>query len=278
MTESFLIALREGFEAALIVAIVLAFVRRRAPEQARYVWYGTIGALVLAVAIGLVLHVTVDGLEGGARLRTFALICAAAAGLLTWMIFWMRAHARTLRAELEGKAEQAIVARSTAGLSMVAFLAVLREGLETALFLLSTTSQSDGAQVALGTILGLVVASILGIAVYHGSRWLDMRRFFQVTGFLIILFAAGLVARTVFFLQAAGDIGSWNDAAYDVTGQHWLTQATQSGRFLAGIFGWDPRPSIEQVIAYLAYLIPVSWAFFAGTTRPVTRSSTPLAA
>src|SRR4051794_19299727 len=133
MGESFLIALREGFEAALIVAIVLAFVNRSEhPEQRKWVWVGTVVALVTAVGVGLILHATIDGLEGVARLRTFAIICMAAAALLTWMIFWMRSHARALQGELEGKAAAAIAAQSAVALAAVAGIAVLREGLETA--------------------------------------------------------------------------------------------------------------------------------------------------
>jgi high-affinity iron transporter len=276
MAESFLIALREGFEAALVVAIVLAFVRRQAPEQARAVWVGTGAALALSAIVGVVLHVTIDGLEGQTRQRTFAVICIVAAALLTWMIFWMRKHARALKGELEGRAGSAIAAGSSFGLAMVAFAAVAREGLETSLFLLSTSSEADGGQIVLGTLIGLVVASILGAAVYRGSHLFDMRRFFLVTGALIILFAAGLVDRAVLFLQASGDIGTWDNAVYDLTRYRWLTQQTQVGRFLAGIFGWDPRPSIEQVVAYLAFLVPVGYVYFQSKqpTRPAKVTAT----
>lgn len=277
MAESFLIALREGFEAALVVAIVLAFVKRRAPEQARTVWIGTGAAIALSLVIGLVLHLTVDGLEGVARGRTFAGICVAAAGLLTWMIFWMRKHARSLKGELEGRAGAALDAGSASALALVAFTAVAREGLETALFLISTTTSAGGGQVALGTLLGLAAASALGIVVYQGSRRFDMRAFFHVTGLLIILFAAGLLAKFVLFLQGTGDLGSWNDAVYDLTRFRWLTQQTQTGRFLAGIFGWDPRPSIEQVVAYLGYLVPVAFLYFRGA-RPAPASPPPATA
>lgn len=274
MLESFLIALREGFEAALVVAIVLAFVRRQAPEQARAVWFGTGAALLLAVVVGVVLHITLDGLDGVARQRTFAIICLLAAGLLTWMIFWMRAHARALRGELETKAGVAIAAGSSLALALVAFAAVAREGLETALFLLSTSTSADGREIIAGTLLGLSAAAVLGVAVYKGSSLIDLRKFFLVTGALIILFAAGLFARAVQFLQASGDIGSMNDAFYDLTRYHWLTVQTQFGRFLAGIFGWDPRPSIEQVVAYLAFLIPAGIAYFGGLSP--RRTSTQL--
>lgn len=262
MAESFLIALREGFEAALVVAIVLAFVRRQAPDKTRAVWLGTGAALVMATAVAVVLQVTVDGLEGVVRLRTFAAVCLAAAGLLTWMIFWMRTHARALKGELEAKATEALVAGSSLGLGLVAFAAVSREGLETALFLLSAGSAADTGEIVLGTLLGLGAAVLLGVAVYQGSQKVDLRHFFLITGGLIILFAAGLMAKAVFFLQAAGDLSTVHDAVYDVTRYAWLTVDTQAGRFLAGILGWDPRPSTEQVMAYLLYLVPVAYLYF----------------
>ena len=264
MGESFLIALREGFEAALIVAIVLAFVKRsERPDQAKWVWLGTATALAVALIVGIILQVTLDGLEGTARLRTFAVICIAAAALLTWMIFWMRRHARALKGELEGKAAAAIAAQSGIALGAVAGVAVLREGLETALFLISTTTNDGGGSVIVGTLLGLLAAVGLGVIVYQGAHRFNMRLFFQITGVLIILFAAGLVSRAILFLQSSRDLGSWNlNDVYDLTRYHWLTQDSQAGRFLAGIFGWDPRPSIEQVIGYLAYLIPVLYLFF----------------
>ena len=180
MGESFLIALREGFEAALIVAIVLAFVKRSdRPDQAKWVWIGTLAALGISIVVGIILQVSLDGLEGKARLRTFAVICIAAAALLTWMIFWMRAHARALRGDLEGKAAQALADQSGIALAAVAFIAVAREGLETALFLISTTTSSGGGDVVIGTLLGLVCASALGWVVYTGSHRFDLRRFFD---------------------------------------------------------------------------------------------------
>jgi high-affinity iron transporter len=262
VSESLLITLREGFEAALVVAIVLAAVRRSdRPEMARWVWYGTGAALLLAALIGWLIHLTIEDLTGVSRSRVFAAICFGAAGLLTWMIFWMRKHARSLKGELEGKALQAMH-ESAFALGMVAFVAVAREGLETALFLISTTTNSSGGEVLLGALIGIALACVLGVLVYHGSKAISMKLFFQVTGVLIILFAAGLVSRGVLFLQSSGDLGSLNDGVYNLTGQRWLTQDTQTGRFLAGIFGWDPRPSIEQVVVYLGYLVPVLYMFF----------------
>ncbi len=127
---------------------------------------------------------------------------------------------------------------------------------------MSTAASSDGGSIIAGTLLGLLAATGLGVLLYKGSSRIDVRRFFQFTGGLIIIFAAGLVAKGVLFLQASGDVGSFDMAAFDLTQFHWLTIDTQSGRFLAGIFGWDPRPSIEQVAGYIVYITPIAWLYF----------------
>ena len=277
MGEALLITLREGFEAALIVAIVLAAVRRSGrPELRRWIWAGTVCALGLAIAVGVALHLTIDDLTGVERQRTFAIICFAAAGLLTWMIFWMRRHARSLKRNLEGQVDAAL-STSALALAGVAFAAVAREGLETALFLVSSTTASGGGEVLIGGLIGLAIATALGVIVYHGGRAVPMRLFFQVTGVLIIAFAAGLLSRGVQFLQASGDLGTLNGAAYNLTGIHWLTVQTEAGRLLAGIFGWDPRPSVEQLLVYLLFLVPVLVLFFwdrPGTSRPTPGPAT----
>jgi high-affinity iron transporter len=273
--EAFLITLREGFEAALIVAIVLAAVHRSGRTgMDRWVWAGVGAALALSIAVGAALHLTIDDLTGVARLRTFAVICIAAAGLLTWMIFWMRRHARALKGELDERI-QAALGQSALALAGVAFVAVAREGLETALFLISTTSADDGRSVLIGGVAGLAIAVVLGALVYGGGRRIPMRLFFQITGVLLILFAAGLLDRAVQFLQASGDVGTANAAAYDLTGLHWLTVDAESGKFLAGIFGWDPRPSVEQIAVYLLYAVPVLFAFFWDGRRPRRRRAAP---
>ncbi len=268
MSEAFLISLREGFEAVLVISILLGYARRLQDRSAaRWIWVGIVSAVGVAAAAGLALHTIVGGFSGDARTRTFAVTCLAAGVLLTWMIFWMAANGRTLRSHLEGRASDAMTGGSVVALVALAFTAVVREGLETALFLLSATASSDGGAIATGSVLGLGLASMLGVMIYRGAARIDVRRFFQVTGALIILFAAGLAAKTVFLFQAAGDLGSLNDAVWDLTSIEPLTIASQLGRFLAGIFGWDPRPSIEQATAYFAYLIPVGLLYIRATQR-----------
>jgi high-affinity iron transporter len=146
---------------------------------------------------------------------------------------------------------------------------VLREGLEAALFLVAAATDSDGRDVVVGAVIGIAIAAILGALVYVGGRRLPMRAFFKVTGLVVILFAAGLLARAVLFLQADGDLGTLNNAVYDLTRYHWLTPSSEVGKFLGALFGWDPRPSIEQLGIWLVYVVPVTTLFFA-PSRDVT--------
>jgi high-affinity iron transporter len=261
---SLLIMVREGFEAALVVALLLAYLRKiDRLDKARAVWAGVAAAAILASGAGIVLHLTVGGLGGVARLRTFALISLAAAAVLTWMVFWMRRESRAIRGVLERKVEDALHAeRSTSAVALVAFVAILREGLEAALFLVAAATDARGTDVVVGAAAGIAIAAVLGVATYLGSRRLPMKLFFQVTGGVVIVFAAGLMARSVLFFQSAGDLGTLNAAVYDLTSHAWLTQSTEVGKFLAAMLGWDPRPSLEQVVAWAGYLVPVGGFFF----------------
>ncbi len=261
MVESFLIALREGFEAALIVSIVLAVVRPEGRDSRRAVWLGVAVALVVSLFAGIGLRAWAGGLEGVARGRAFAAISFVAAGMLTWMIFWMRRHVRQLTTDLRADTVAAVGTGSLLGLAAVTFTAVVREGLETALFLVAAATSATPAALVGGTVLGLAVAIAIAGVVHTTGRRIPMGVFFTTTGLLLILFAAGLAARGVQLLQATGDLGSLDMAVYDVTQFDWLTIQTQVGRFLAGIFGWDPRPSLEQLEVYLLYLVPVGLAF-----------------
>jgi high-affinity iron transporter len=220
-------------------------------------------AAALSVAAGIVVHLTVQNLQGQARLLAFAAVSLLAVVVLTWMIFWMRRQARRIKGELEGSVDQAIASHGDARFAVmtVAFLAVAREGLEAALFLIAAATTENGLAVLVGGLIGLAAAAVLGALVVLGGRRMPMRQFFTVTGLILIVFAAGLVSRTVLWLQAAGELGTvWNNV-YDLTAYRWLTVSTESGRFLGAMLGWDPRPSIEQVVAYLLFLVTVAWLF-----------------
>jgi len=264
MLTALLIMLREGFEAALVVAIVYAYIRRiNRPDLAGPMWQGIAAAAALSIGVGIVVHLTIESLTGQPRLLAFAAVSLLAVVVLTWMIFWMRRQAHLIKGELQDSVDQAVASRGDVRLAVmtVAFLAVAREGLEAALFLIAAATTEDGWAILIGGLIGLAAASGLGALVVLGGRRLPMRQFFTVTGLILIVFAAGLVSRTVLWLQAAGKLGTvWNNV-YDLTAYQWLTTSTESGKFLGAMFGWDPRPSIEQVVAYLAFLITVSWLF-----------------
>lgn len=264
MATALLIMLREGFEAALVVAIVFAYLRRiERLDLSRAVWQGVGLAVAISVAVGVIVHLTIGNLEGAARLRSFAAISFLALCVLTWMVFWMRRQSRAIKGELEQRIDAALLGENVArGLAAVALLAVLREGIEAALFLIAAATEDSGWSVLVGGVIGLVIASVVAWLVYYGGRRMPMSAFFTVSGVVLIVFAAGLASRTVLFLQGAGDIGSANlNGVYDLTRYEWLTQSTEVGKFLAAMFGWDPRPSIEQVVVYLGYLIPVLTLF-----------------
>ena len=264
MLTAFFVMLREGFEAALIVAILYAYLRKTSRHDLiPAMWGGVAAAAALSVAAGVAIHLSIESLEGEARLRAFAAISLFAVAVLTWMIFWMRKHARAIKGELQEVLDDAMerTGRVKWAIVAAAFFAVLREGLEAALFMIATATTADGGAVLLGALLGLAVACVLGWAVVLGGKRLPMKQFFQVTGVILILFAGGLLARTVMFLQTAGDMGiAWNNV-YDLTSIKLLTVETETGRFLGAMFGWDPRPSIEQVVAYVGYVGTVTWLF-----------------
>ena len=264
MLTALLIMLREGFEAALVVAIVYAYIRRIGRRDlVAPMWQGMAAAAALSVGAGIAVHLTVENLTGEPRLLAFAAVSLLAVAVLTWMIFWMRRQAHLLRGELQGSVDQAIADRADVRIAVmtVAFLAVAREGLEAALFLIAAATTEDGWAVLIGGLIGLAAAAVLGALVVLGGRRLPMRQFFTVTGLILIVFAAGLVSRTILWLQAAGELGTvWNNV-YDLTAYPWLTVSTEPGKFLGAMFGWDPRPSIEQVAAYLLFLVTVAWLF-----------------
>ena len=271
MLTAFFIMLREGFEAALIVAILYAYLRKVARQDLLpAMWQGIGAAAALSVGASVVIHLTVESLVGAARLRAFAAISVFAVIVLTWMVFWMRKHARAIKGELQNALDEAMAktGRVRWAVTAAAFFAVLREGLEAGLFLIATATAADGGAVLVGGLIGLALACALGYAVVLGGKKMPMRQFFQVSGVVLIVFAAGLLARTVMFLQTSGDLFIiWNNV-YDVTGVSWLTTRTEVGRFLGAMFGWDPRPSIEQVVAWVSYGGIVTWLFLKKPKAP----------
>jgi len=256
MLASFLLSLREGIEAALIIGIVIGALRKmRHMELIPAVWYGTISAVLVSVAGGVLLTVFGLSLEGTAEQIFEGVAMLLAAGVLTWMIFWMSRQARTIKDDLEGEVHKAAFEGGRRGLFALAFLAVVREGIELALFLTAATFASDAQSTILGALLGLGLAIILGWGLFASTIRLNLRRFFQVTGFLLILFAAGLVAHGVHEFNEAGVIPSVIEHVWNVNPI--LDENSTLGLMLKALFGYNGNPSLTEVLAYFAYYVAI---------------------
>src|SRR3954452_25519232 len=202
---SFVIVLREGFEATLMVGLILGVLNKTGQRQhVRAVWWGVLAAVVTSIIIGTILFAAVGELEGRAEMLYEGTAMLLAASLVTWMVFWMRKQARTLGGHLRSQVSTALVAGGGLALASVAFVGVTREGLESALFLFASVGDSGVVQTVLAGALGFLAAVALGVLFYKGSIRMDLRRFFMVTGVLVIGFAAYLIAGGLHELGEAG--------------------------------------------------------------------------
>ena len=257
MLAAFLITLREGLEAALIVGIVLSVLRRLdKSKQAPSVWWGVLAAAAASIASGIALNalgIVFEG-RGEAIFEGFAMLTAA--GVLTWMIFWMQRQSRNIGKSLASEVEQAIESgTSTWALFSLAFVAVMREGIETVLFLTAAVFGATPGETLLGGGLGLVVAIALGWLIFVGGRELNLKRFFSVTGLLLLLFAAGLAAHGVHELQEARLLPVFIEHVWDLNPL--LDENGTLGSFLKALFGYNGNPTLLEVIVYGLYLIVI---------------------
>jgi high-affinity iron transporter len=263
MVPTFVIFLREGIEATMIVAILLAYLDRIGQRRHfRDVAAGVAAALVLATAGGIAAYLTIRTYAGS---RTQAIFETAtyllAAGVLTYMTFWMTAHARTLRAELAARADAAFGRGARFGLGLAAFQAVGREGLETMVFTLAIVfASSSRSQVALGAAVGLAASLALAVAVYRLGRRLNVARFFTVLGALLMVFAAGLLANAVENLQQLGWVRLLSHPLWDTGGV--LPEDSALGDVFHSFFGYSSQPSVLQLVVYLCYLAAALSAYF----------------
>jgi high-affinity iron transporter len=260
MGASFLITLREGLEVSLVLAIIISYlVKCGRKEDIPAVWRGSALAAVLCLMSGIAFNIFVGEFEGKSEQFIEGTIAIVAASVLTWMIFWMGKNARNLGADLRGQVD---AATSTRALMVIAFVAVLREGFETVLFLLSAkTSSSSGVSVVIGGLLGLAVAAILGRLVYAGGNKLNLGLFFRVTGALLLLFAAGLFGK---FFHEYRELLGFEDGwlvspAWEIKSGIWAEGTFYD--FMKGFFGWHYAAENIRVITYFAYLLPVGWLF-----------------
>ncbi|MFQ5942548.1 MAG: iron uptake transporter permease EfeU [Anaerolineales bacterium] len=256
MAAAALIALREGLEAALIVGIVLGYLRKIGYlEGHRSVWVGVFAAVVASLGLAIVIQVVGMELEGRAEQIFEGATMFLAVGVLTWMIFWMRYQARLIKSSLEQNVLDAVKTGTKWGLILVAFIAVFREGVETALFLSAAAFVSEGQGTLIGAIIGLASAVLIGYLIYASTTKLDIRIFFNVTSVLLLLFAAGLLAHGIHEFQEAGIIPTLNEHVWDTN--HVLDENSSVGQMLKAVFGYNGNPSLEEVLGYVGYWVVV---------------------
>ncbi len=269
MLGNFLIGLREGLEAALVVSILVAFlVRTNRRDVLPKVWLGVGIAVAISVGVTAALAFTQQALTFEAQEAFGGSLSIIAVGFVTWMIFWMRRTARTISAELRGKLEDAIKMGTTAIVVMAA-LAVGREGLETALFFF-TAAQAAGetTQPLIGFLLGIAVAVALAYLLYRGAVKINLGRFFMITGALLIFVAAGILAYGVHDLQEAGILPGLNTLAFDVSGV--IPPDSWYAVLLKGVFNFSPQTTVLQAAVWVLYVAVVLTLFL----RP-QRAKTP---
>ena len=257
MLPTFVIGLREGVEAALIVGIVAAFLRQEGRTDAlRWVWVGVGIAVAICVGVGVGLKLVSEQLPYRQQEGLETVVALVAVGMVTFMIFWMRKHARGLKRELQESAGAALAAGSVLALIGMAFFAVIREGFETSVFLLAAFDASSRPLAAGGgAVLGVLVAVVLGWGIYRGGVKVNLARFFRVTSVVLVLVAAGLVASAIHTAHEAAWLNGWQTQVMNL---EWLVApGSVRSALLTGMLGLQPRPVVAEVAGYLLYAIPM---------------------
>lgn len=269
MVANFLIGLREGLEASLVVSILVAYlVRTGRRDRLPLVWAGVAAAVGLSIGFAALLTYTeATVLRSDGSKEVFAgVLSVVAVGFVTWMIFWMRRASRGIGKELQGRLDAAVAMGSLA-VVLMAFLAVAREGLETALFMF-TAVQAAGSTVGplIGFALGIGTSVALGWLLYRKAVTINLAMFFKVTGVLLIFVAAGVLAYGVHDLQEGGVLPGADSLAFDVTAQ--VPPGSWYGTLLRGIFNFSPQTTWLQLVVWVGYLVPVLYLFLRPARTP----------
>ena len=277
MFANFLIGLREGLEASLVVSILVAYlVKTERRDRLGPLWTGVAMAIGVSLGFGALLTFTSHSLSTANKELFGGVLSIVAVGFVTWMVFWMRRTARHLSSDLRGQVDHAL-ALGTGALILTSFLAVGREGLETSLFIWSTVrATGNGTQPVVGATLGLLTAVVLGYLFYRGALRINLSKFFTWTGAALIVVAAGVLAYGLHDLQEAGTLPGLHALAFDVSAA--VPPGSWYGTLLKGTLNFSPSTTWLQVISWLLYLVPVTYLFFrpasVAPARPAVTAST----
>jgi high-affinity iron transporter len=268
MLATFFLMLREGLEAALIVGIIAAYLVKIGRRDALpKVIAGVATAVGLSIALGLLITFTIGKLPLVVQETLEGLAALLAVGVLTWMLFWMRRQGRAIKGELEHDVDLALSTGTTRALVGLAFIAVIREGVETVLFLIPILSfNGTGIDVVAGGVLGLIISVGVGWAIFAAGVRVNLRRFFTITGTVLIFVAAGLVAFAIAVFGEGGLLAN-TGTAFDLN--RVLPDQGPIGSVLRGLFGYRSAPTPLELVGYFAYLVPVLFLFV--IDRPIIR-------
>ncbi|HEX2753946.1 MAG TPA: iron uptake transporter permease EfeU [Candidatus Limnocylindrales bacterium] len=272
LVSGLLTGLREGVEAALIVSIVITYlVRSGRPEQIGRVWIGTGLAAVISLVVGIVIYSTVGAFEAPYEQIFEGTTLLVAAVVVTWMLFWMRRQARSVKSELQAAVDRTIAGGASWGLAALAFTAVIREGLETSIFLVgqAASNRTEAGWILVGAFAGLAIAILIGYGFYRGSSRLNLASFFRWTGIGLVFIAAGLLSHGIGEFIEIGALGNgpWTATAFDISGV--LSDETGVGSFLRAIFGYSAAPAVLTLAAHVGYLVVILALFLRPARRPL---------
>lgn len=261
MLFSLLVTLREGIEIALVVTILLGYLRKIDQKRHfRQIWIGVGAATALSLAFGGALEITSRELNGRVleAFEGFTMLFAVA--VLTWMVFWMKRQSAGISLDLRHQIDSALSGGSVVALSLLAFSAVAREGFETTLFLFAGSTNTSGAQFVLGGVIGFTLAAASGVVIYYGAAKLPLKQFFLVTGVVVVILAAGLLANALSNLHAAAIIDDLGSRPWDT--ESTISMTSTMGKFLHTVLGYDSAPAMAQIVLYWSYVIVVLGAYF----------------
>jgi high-affinity iron transporter len=274
-SSGLLTGLREGVEAALIVAILLGYlVKTGNGRHVSRIWLGAGAAIATSLIVGIVLFQTVGGLQEPYEQIFEGITMLVAAGVVTWMLFWMRRQAISVKGDLQAAVDRALTAGGIWGLALLAFTAVIREGIETSLFLVGQADSADegASSVLVGALVGLAIAVAIGYVFYRGTRRINLGSFFRWTGVGLIFIAAGLLSHAIHEFIEVGVITFGTQTAFDISGI--LSHEDGVGLFLRALFGYTATPEVITLVAWATYIVVVLALFL----RPVRRPPAPVPA
>ena len=270
MLPGYLLALREGLEAALVIGIVFSVLAKMDQKQlGPSVWFGVFCGVIVSLTTALILNRIGMAFEGQGEQIFEASAMLLAAGILTWMVFWIGKQSSVMNKRIEQNVKQSVARHSKGAIFLLAFLAVVREGIELALFLLAIRHEINPFETMLGAGLGVVTAVLVGVLVFTSTRKLSLNRFFQVTNILLALFAAGLVGLGVHELNELGWVPAVIDPVWNLNSI--LPEQSTLGQLLKAMVGYKSTPSLSMVIAYFGYFAVLGGILF--VRRRTTKSS-----